>query len=100
MNLGTNQKSERINVRITPTIKRILQQASATTNKTVTEFLIESALIEAAEVLADRRMFFLSEKHFQEFIEALDSPPPSMPRLKRLLLEPSILESQSVQDDQ
>ncbi len=99
MNLGNTQKSERINIRITPTIKRILQEASATINKTMIEFLIESALTEAAEVLADRRMFFLSEKHFQEFIDVLDSPPSPMPRLKKLLLEPSILESRSVQDD-
>lgn len=100
MTFATTQKSERINVRITPAIKRILQEASATTNKTVTEFLIESALTEAAEVLADRRVFFLSEKHFQEFMEALDSPPSPMLRLKKLLQEPSILESQSVQDGQ
>ncbi len=100
MNLETVQKSERINVRTTPTIKRILQEASAATNKTVTEFLIESALSEAAEVLADRRMFFLSEKQWQDFMAALDAPPSPMPRLKKLLLEPSILECQSVQDDQ
>ena len=99
MNLETAQKSERINVRTTPTIKRILLEASATTNKTVTEFLIESALTEAAEVLADRRMFSLSNKQWQEFMAALDAPTSPMPRLKKLLLEPSILECQSVQDD-
>jgi uncharacterized protein (DUF1778 family) len=100
MNLGTSQKSERIDVRTTPAIKRILQEASATTNKTVTKFLIESALTEAAEVLADRRMFFLREKQWQEFMAALNAPTVPMPRLKKLLLEPSILESQGMKDDQ
>ncbi len=100
MNLGTSQKSERIDVRTTPAIKRILQEASATTNKSVTEFLIKSALTEAAEVLADRRMFFLREKQWQEFMAALDAPTVPMPRLKKLLLEPSILESQGMKDDQ
>ena len=42
MNLETAQKSERISVRTSPTIKRILLETSATTNKTVTEFLFES----------------------------------------------------------
>ena len=100
MNLGASQKSERIDVRTTPAIKRILQEASATTNKSVTEFLIESALTEAAEVLADRRMFFLSEKQWQAFMAALDAPTEPMPRLKKLLQEPSILERQSMEDDQ
>ena len=57
-------------------------------------------MIEAAEVLADRRMFFLREKQWQEFMAALDAPIVPMPRLKKLLLEPSILESQGMEDDQ
>lgn len=99
MNIQANQKSERIDVRTTPAVKRVLQQAAATANKTVTEFLIDSALTEAAEVLADRRVFFLDENQWQEFMAALDAPPSSMPRLERLLREPSILERQGDPND-
>ena len=92
MNPKTDQKSERIHIRTTPNVKRLLQEAAAVPNKTVTEFLLDSALTKAAEVLANRRLFLLDDKQWQEFMAALDAPPRPLPRLKRLLREPSILE--------
>jgi uncharacterized protein (DUF1778 family) len=99
MNLETDQKSERIDIRTTRRVKRLLQEAAAVSNKTVTEFLLDSALTQATEVLADRRLFLLDDKQWQEFIAALDAPPRPMPRMKRLLREPSILEQQSPHND-
>jgi len=92
MNPEPDQKSERIDVRTTPHVKRFLQEAAAAAHKTVTEFLLDSALTEAAEVLANRRIFFLNEKQWKEFMAALDAPASPMPRLKRLLREPGVLE--------
>jgi Uncharacterized protein conserved in bacteria len=86
-------KSERIDIRTTASVKHVLQEAAAATNKTVTEFLIDSALTEAAEVLADRRLFLLDDAQWQAFMEALDAPPRPMPRLERLLNEPGILDA-------
>jgi uncharacterized protein (DUF1778 family) len=100
MILESTQKSERIDVRTTPAVKRILQEAAATSNKTVTEFLIDSALTQAAEVLANQRMFSLSEPQWEAFMAALDAPPSPMPRLKKLLREPSILENPGARNDQ
>lgn len=99
MNLKTKQKSERIDIRTTSAVKRLLQEAAAASNKTVTEFLLDSALTHAAEVLADRRAFFLNDEQWREFMAALDAPPQPMPRMERLLKEPSILERQSPHDD-
>ena len=99
MSLEADQKSERIDIRTTPNVKRLLQEAAVVANKTVTEFLLDSALAQAAEVLADRRLFLLDDKQWQEFMTALDAPPRPMPRMKRLLREPSILEQQSPHDD-
>jgi uncharacterized protein (DUF1778 family) len=100
MNPETNQRIERIDIRTTPSVKRLLQEAAAVSHKTVTEFLLDSALTQAAEVLADRRLFLLDDKQWDEFIAALDAPPRPMPRMERLLREPSILEQQSPRDDQ
>lgn len=100
MILESTQKSERIDVRTTPAVKRILQEAAATSNKTVTEFLLDSALTQAAEVLANQRMFSLSESQWEAFMAALDAPPSPMPRLKKLLREPSILENPGARNDQ
>jgi len=99
MNRDMEQKSERIDIRTTPKVKRLLQEAATASNKTVTEFLLDSALTQAAEVLADRRLFLLDDKQWQEFMDALDAPPRPMPRMERLLREPSILEQQSRHDD-
>lgn len=96
MILESTQKSERIDVRTTPAVKRILQEAAATSNKTVTELLIDSALTQAAEVLANQRVFSLNEPQWEAFMAALDAPP----RLKKLLREPSILENPGAQNDQ
>ncbi|MDR3554704.1 MAG: DUF1778 domain-containing protein [Syntrophobacteraceae bacterium] len=100
MNPETNQRIERIDIRTTPNVKRLLQEAAAVSNKTVTEFLLDSALTQAAEVLADRRLFLLDDKQWEEFIAALDAPPRPMPGMERLLREPSILEQQSPRNDQ
>ena len=99
MNPEADQKSERIDIRTMPNVKRLLQEAASVSNKTVTEFLLDSELTQAAEVLADRRLFLLDDKQWQEFIAALDAPPRPMPRMERLLREPSILEHQSPHND-
>jgi uncharacterized protein (DUF1778 family) len=59
----------------------------------VSEFVLESALARADEALADRRSFGLDAKQWKAFLAALDAPPRSMPRLKRLLNEPAFFDS-------
>ena len=85
-------RSERIDIRTTPSVKRFLQDAAATSSKTISEFLLDSALSKAAEVMADRRLFLLNDEQWEAFMAALDAPPQPMPRLERLLKEPSALE--------
>lgn len=85
-------RSERIDIRTTPSVKRALQAAASTTSKTVSEFILDSALTRAAEVMADRRLFLLDDEQWDAFLAALDAPPEPMPRLERLFQEPSALE--------
>lgn len=93
MSVETEPKSERIDIRTTPRVKRALQEAAASRNKTVTEFVLDSALTEASEALAERRLFLLDDEQWAAFMAALDAPPRPMPKLKRLLTEPSILDA-------
>jgi uncharacterized protein (DUF1778 family) len=88
----TEARSERIDLRTTPTTKRLLQEAAQATNKSVSDFLLDSALTAAAETLADRRLFVLDEKQWNAFMAALDAPPQPRPRLERLLLEPGVFD--------
>ena len=94
MNSETPAKSERIDIRTTPIVKRTLQEAAAASHKTVSEFLLDSALTQAAEVLADRRLFLLDDAQWEAFLAALDAPAEPMPRLERLMREPGVLDAE------
>lgn len=88
----TETRSEKLDLRLTAAAKRTLHAAAAASQRSVSEFVLESALARAEETLPDRRKFVLSEKQWKEFLAALDAPPQPMPRLKRLLSEPSVFE--------
>ena len=92
MPITTETRSERIDVRTTPSMKRLLQEAALAANKSVSEFLLESALTAAAEALADRRLFVLDQEQWNAFMAALDAPPQPRPRLERLLREPGVFD--------
>lgn len=85
-------KSELIEVRTTPNIKALLRQAAVSSRKTVAEFMLESGIDAAENVLADRRMFRLDEQQWRAFQDILDRPVTDKPRLARLLAEKSVLE--------
>ena len=78
-------RSERVDLRMTPAAKRTLQQAAAVTNKTLTEFLLDTGLNAALDTLADRRVFQLDDKHWKAFMAALAAPPRNNPKLRKLL---------------
>jgi len=90
MNTAGEAKSERIDIRTTASVKRSLQEAAKARSKTVTEFMLDVALAEAAAIIAEQRVFQLDDAHWAAFLEALDAPPKPRPRLERLLREPGL----------
>lgn len=90
---GNEKRSEKLDLRLTPTAKQTLQQAAAAVERSVSDFVLDSALARAAETLADRQQFHLTPERWQAFMAALDAPPqPPRPRLATLLNEPSVFE--------
>lgn len=87
-----NTKTERLAVRISPEQRSLLSEASRTQEKTITEFVLSAATRAAEDVLADRRRFVLAEPEWANFLAALDRPPRDLPRLRRLLVAPSVLD--------
>ena len=53
-------------------MKALLQQAAASSNKNVTEFLLDAGLNAAEDVLGDRQLFRLDDDAWRAFQEALD----------------------------
>jgi uncharacterized protein (DUF1778 family) len=85
-------RSEKLDLRLTPGAKQTLQRAAAAAQRSVTDFVLESALASAAETLADRQSFQLDPERWEAFVAALDAPPQVHPRLARLLQESSVVE--------
>jgi uncharacterized protein (DUF1778 family) len=88
----TQPKSQRLAVRITPEQRSLLSEASRAQETTITEFVLGAATRAAEDVLADRRRFVLAESDWAAFVAALDQPPRDLPRLRRLLTTPSVLD--------
>jgi uncharacterized protein (DUF1778 family) len=85
-------RNEKLDLRLTPSAKRALQAAAIATHRSVSEFVLESALTRAEETLPDRQHFGLSAERWKAFQEALSAPPWPAPRLARLLNKPSVFE--------
>lgn len=83
-------RSEKLDLRLTPEAKRILTAAAAAERRSVSDYVLDSALGRAEETLADRSRFGLDAERWQAFMEALDAPVRDMPRMRKLLNEPGI----------
>lgn len=81
-------RTQKLDLRLTAEHKRTLVAAAAAERRSVSEFVLESALERAAEALADRRLFGLDAERWAAFQAALEAPPREMPRVRRLLDEP------------
>ena len=90
VNTPNASKSERIDVRASAAVKQLLQEAAQAAHKSVSEFLLDAAVVAATQVLSDRRRFALGDEHWRAFQAALDRPVQNKPRLKKLLNSPGV----------
>jgi uncharacterized protein (DUF1778 family) len=92
MSVPTLSKTERIDVRASARVKRLLQEAARACHKNVSEFLLDAGVTAASQALADRHQFALDQTQWKAFQAALDRPVRRKPRLKKLLNEPGLLD--------
>jgi uncharacterized protein (DUF1778 family) len=88
----SSPRSEKLDIRITPEAKRLLQDAARERHTTISQFVLDTALSAASEVLAERNRIGLTAEQWEAFTAALDAPPRQHPRMKRLLNEPTVLD--------
>jgi|HubBroStandDraft_5_1064220.scaffolds.fasta_scaffold45762_1 uncharacterized protein (DUF1778 family) len=86
------RKEHRIQLRASKREVTTITRAAASAGVSVSAFILESASERAQRTLADQRNFELSPRQWQAFTTALDRPVRKLPRLAKLLREPSILE--------
>ena len=92
----TETRNEKLDLRLTPSAKRTLQAAASAAHRSVSEFVLESALARAEETLPDREGFGLSAEQWEAFQAALSARPRPAPRLAKLLEKPSVFERGNV----
>jgi len=81
-------RAARLNLRVTSRQAALIRRAAESRDKTVTEFVLDSASAAAEQVLADRRWFSLDEEAWETFNKLLDRPVVLKPRLNATLSQP------------
>lgn len=82
-------KNKRLEVRATERQEAILRQAAAATDRTMTDFILDTAVDQAERILAERRWFVATEAQYDEFLRLLDEPLPSTDKFDTLWSRPS-----------
>ena len=87
------QKGTRFSIRASSLQKRVIAQAARIKATTMSDFVLEQAVLAAQQVIADQTHFMLSQKQWKAFCAALDAPPKSISALRKLLTKPSIFDA-------
>lgn len=69
------------------------RQAAATSQRTLTDFVVGAAVLDAERLLADGTEFALQPQQWERFVELLDRSPRDNPGLERLFPEPRVFSS-------
>jgi uncharacterized protein (DUF1778 family) len=88
-------RTRRINLRATDHQEKLIRTGAERTGVSVTEFILESACLQAEHVLADKSVFLASPKQWETFVQALDKPALIKPELARLFSERRVLKRRS-----
>jgi len=88
-------RTERLDLRLSRADKLTLEAAATAERKSISEFVLDTALSAAEERLADRRVFTLDCKKWDAFLAALDVPQRRHLRLERLFRESSVFDPKS-----
>ena len=78
-------RTARLEARISPDLHAILKRAAEIQGRTVTDFVTSAALDAAQRAIEQAEIIRLSLDDQQRFIQALLSPPPPSPALKRAM---------------
>ena len=88
----SSARTTKLDLRLSPQAKQTLAAAARASHRSVSQFVLESALARAEETLIERRRFELNAEQWEAFMAALDAPPRGLPRLRQLFREPSPFE--------
>jgi uncharacterized protein (DUF1778 family) len=82
-------RSSRLGVRATQEQEAVLRRAAEVAQKSLTDFILESACQAAEETILGQRLFMVSGNQYQSFLDLLDSPEQDNEGLDRLFSKPA-----------
>lgn len=74
-----------INMKAEPRVRNLIDRAAKLLHLNRTEFVLETMIQRAEEVILDHQLISVDKERFDRFVEALDAPPAENPRLQKLL---------------
>jgi uncharacterized protein (DUF1778 family) len=83
MSRSADIKDDRLQVRLDAESKSVLQRAASYRRKTVSQFVLATALEEAGKVIRENETVTLSGPDWKIFYDALTNPPPPNPALRK-----------------
>ena len=79
-----SKRSERINIRVEPEADQLLRSAASAVHKSLSGFMLDSALERAHQVMDEERRMVLLAEEFDRVLEQLDRPAQVVAPLARL----------------
>jgi uncharacterized protein (DUF1778 family) len=77
--------TERLDFRVDPRCKQLIEQAAAVSGQTVSSFALATLLRQARKTLREERMLKLSARDGERLLAALESPPQPNEALRKLM---------------
>lgn len=74
MDVATQNRNERINLRLKNSAKSLIERAAGFEGKTVSHFILTSAMERAEKTIHEHEMITLNAKNSRTFFDALTSP--------------------------
>lgn len=76
-------KKQRIDLRLSPEDKSLIENAASLSNLTISQFMLASASERAAEVIEQHQRIVLNEASWKQVMDAISNPPAPNEKLKR-----------------
>ena len=82
---SNDTESARINLRVSPSAKALIERAAAIMGSTVSSFMLQNAYEAASRVVATSETLLLSQADFEAFVAACENPPEPTDALIKLM---------------
>ena len=82
-------KTQRLDLRLTKEQDALIRRAAEQDARSISDFVLSAATLEAQRRLADQRFFMLNEEDHARFEEILEASPTDDPKLRKLFDRPS-----------